>query len=30
MKRVEDASDRTITVEAIETKPAKEDALRED
>jgi predicted ABC-class ATPase len=30
MKRVEDASDRTITVEAIETKPAKENALRED
>jgi len=30
MKRVEDASDRTITVEAIETKPAKENALRKD
>ena len=30
MKRVEDASDRTITVEAIEAKPAKEDALRKD
>ena len=30
MKRVEDASDRTITVEAIETKPTKENALRED
>ena len=30
MKRVEDASDRTITVEAIEAKPAKENALRED
>jgi len=30
MKRVEDASDRTITVEAVETKPAKENALRED
>ena len=30
MKRVEDASDRTITVEAIETKSAKENALRED
>jgi len=30
MKRVEDASDRTITVEAIETKPTKENALRKD
>ena len=30
MKRVEDANDRTITVEAIETKPAKENTLRED
>jgi len=30
MKRVEDASDRTITVEAIETKPAQENTLRED
>ena len=30
MKRVEDASDRTITVEAVEAKPAKENALRED
>ena len=30
MKRVEDANDRTITVEAIETKPAKENALRKD
>ena len=30
MKRVEDASDRTITVEAIEAKPAKENTLRED
>ena len=30
MKRVEDASDRTITVEAIETKPAKQNALRKD
>jgi len=30
MKRVEDASDRTITVEAIETKSTKENALRED
>ena len=29
-ERVEDASDRTITVEAIEAKPAKENALRED
>jgi len=30
MKRVEDASDRTITVEAIEAEPAKENTLRED
>ncbi len=30
MKRVEDASDRTITVEAVETKPAQENTLRED
>ena len=30
MKRVENASDRTITVEAIETKPAQENTLRED
>tara|TARA_R110002096_G_scaffold72538_1_gene172760 strand:+ start:320 stop:901 length:582 start_codon:yes stop_codon:yes gene_type:complete len=30
MKRVEDASDRTITVEAIETKPTQENTLRED
>ena len=30
MNRVEDASDRTITVEAVEAKPAKENALRED
>ena len=30
MKRVADANDRTITVEAIETKPAKENALRKD
>ena len=30
MKRVEDASDRTITVEAIERKPAQENTLRED
>ncbi len=30
MKRVEDDSDRTITVEAIETKPAQENTLRED
>ena len=30
MKRVEDASDREITVEAIERKPAQENALRED
>ena len=30
MKRAEDANDRTITVEAIETKPTKENALRED
>ena len=30
MKRVEDASDREITVEAIERKPAKENALRKD
>ena len=30
MKRVEDASDREITVEAIERKPAQENTLRED
>ena len=30
MKRVEDANDRTITVEAIETKPTKENAFRKD
>ena len=30
MKRVEDASDREITVEAIEAKPAQENTLRED
>ncbi len=30
MKRVEDAKDRTITVDVIETEPAKENALRED
>ena len=30
MKRVEDAKDRTITVDVIETEPTKENALRED
>jgi hypothetical protein len=30
MKRVEDAKDRTITVDVIETELAQENALRED